>query len=166
MNQINLEQFVNNAGDNVQQLVAAVNGQKTLKNIEGDVRVKATKDVETYLRNNEDGYDYSHKGTLPWKGLEITVKHKKIYTWDNYRKSPKSDSEKSLAELELERNVDLALETRLLRKQLLESAEAAYVTAQANLRAAKMNYRDSEETLERLLPNSKCIHDELQIAVP
>ena len=44
-----IENFVNNAGDNVQQLVAAVKGQKKCKELEESVRQQATEDVKNYL---------------------------------------------------------------------------------------------------------------------
>ena len=130
------------------------------------MRQQATKDVETYLRTNKDGYDYNHKGSLDWKGESLIVKHKVTYTWDNYRKSAKPDDLKSDAELELERKVDEALNLRLFRKQLLDSAQDAANIASSSLKAARTNFNETEKALAKLLPNSKCIHDELQIAVP
>ena len=161
-----IENYVNNAGDNVQQLVAAVNGQKALKKIEDSVRAEATKEVENYLRSKQGGYDYSHKGNLDWKGDTIIVKHKVTYTWDNYRKTAKPEDQKTAAELELERKVDEALNLRLFRKQLLDSAQDAANIASSSLKAARTNFNETEKALAKLLPNSKCIHDELQIAVP
>ena len=154
-----IEEIVLNAGDNVQQLSAAVNGQKSLKAIEDSVRPQATQDIENYLRNNADGYTYAHKGKLPWKDGEITVKHVITYTWDNYHKPQGMDPE-------LEQKVDMALNTRLFRKQLMESAQESANIANGNLRAARNNFKASEQALAELLPKSKCIKDDLQIAIP
>jgi len=154
-----IETFVTEAGDSVQQLTAAVNGQKTLKAIEDSVRPQATEEVKKYLRNNADGYTYAHKGNLPWKDGNVTVKHVITFTWDNYHKPQEMDPE-------LEMKVDMALNTRLFRKQLLESAQESANVANANLRAARNNFKASEQALATLLPHSKCIKDELQIAIP
>ena len=154
-----LEEYVTKAGDSVQQLSAAVNGQKALKTMEDAVRPQATKEVETYLRNNAEGYTYAHKGNLPWKGGNVTVKHVISYTWDNYRKPQGMDAD-------LEAKVDMALNTRLFRKQLLDSAQESADIANASLRAARNNFKASEQALAKLLPCSKCIKDELQIAIP
>ena len=154
-----IETMVIQAGDNVQQLSAAVNGQKALKAMEESLRPQATKDVEEYLRNNTEGYTLAHKGILPWKGENVIVKHVTTYTWDNYRKPQTMDEE-------LEQKVDMALNTRLFRKQLLESAQESANIANASLRAARNNFKASEQALAVLLPGSKCIKDEVQIAIP
>ena len=160
-----IENLVINAGDNVQQLVAAVRGQKQFKELEDSVREKATEDVKAYLKNNKDGYDPSYKGLLDWKGSPITVKHIVTYTWDNLRKSQKPEDKKTDADRELEKNVEEALNLRLFRKQLMDSAKETAEVANANLRAARRNFSDIEKALAKLLPNSGCIHDEIQIAV-
>ena len=154
-----LENYVTKAGDSVQQLSAAVNGQKALKALETSIRPTATQEVEQYLRSNEDGYTYDHKGNLPWKGGNVTVKHVITYTWDNYRKPQGMQPE-------LEQSVDMAMNTRLFRKQLLDSAQESADIANAQLRAARTNFNAAEKALATLLPNSKCIKDELQIAIP
>lgn len=155
-----LENYVTNAGDNVQQLAAAVKGQKSLKSMEESVREQATRDVEKYLRNNKDGYTYDHKGNLPWKGqLDISVKHKRSFTWDRYRKPKNIDPE-------FEKKIDMAFATRLFRQQLLESAQEQTDIANRNLKAMRNNFKASEEAIAILLPHSECIKDELQIAIP
>lgn len=163
--QNSIENYVLQAGDQVQQLAAAVKGQKQLKKIEESVRKEATAEVKEYLCNNTDGHTYAHKGHLDWKGTDIIVKHKVTFTWDNYRKSSKPQDQKTADELELEARVDEALTLRLFRKQLLDSAQDAANTANTALRAAQTNYKAAELTLAQLLPNSKCIHDELQLAI-
>ena len=160
-----INEMVANAGDKVQQLAVAVNGQKLFKEIEANVRKEATQEVEAYLQHNSDNYSRAYKGKLPWKNVELTVKHSITYTWDNYRAPQKSDDKKTAAEIELERKVDAALNLRLFRKQLLESAQDAANMANASLRAARNNFKASEEALAALLPGSKCIHDDIQIAI-
>ena len=154
-----LENYVTGAGDSVQQLAAAVNGQKSLKQMEEAVRRPATEEVKNYLRNNSDGYTPAHKGKLPWKNGDIIVKHVITYTWDNYRRPQNMSPEQA-------QNVEMALNTRLFRQQLLQGAKEAADLANSHLRAARMNLRTAEDALATLLPDSKCIHDELQIAIP
>ena len=129
------------------------------------MRQQATEDVKNYLKNNKGGDDPSFKGVLDWKGNPITVKHIVTYTWDNLRRSQKPEDKKTDADRELEKNVDEALTLRLFRKQLLDSAKETAEVANANLRSAKRNFNDIESALAKLLPNSGCIHDEIQIAV-
>ena len=93
------------------------------------------------------------------------MKHIVTYTWDNLRRSQKPEDKKTDADRELEKNVDEALTLRLFRKQLLDSAKETAEVANANLRSAKRNFNDIESALAKLLPNSGCIHDEIQIAV-
>lgn len=163
--QNSIEDLVLQAGDNVQQLAAAVKAQKQLKKLEESVREQATADVEAYLRSNADGFTYAHRGHLDWEGTDIIVKHNISYTWDNYRKSSKPEDQKTAEELELEEKVEMALSLRVFRKKMLDSAQDAANMANATLRAAKTNFRASEQALAQLLPNSKCIHDELQLAI-
>ena len=163
--QNSIENYVLQAGDSVQQLAAVVKGQKQLKKLEESVRKEATAEVKAYLCNNTDGYTFAHRGHLDWKGTDIIVKHKVTFTWDNYRKSSKPQDQKTAEELELEARVESALALRLFRKQLLDGAQEAANTANTALRAAQTNYKASEQILAQLLPNSKCIHDELQLAI-
>ena len=67
---------------------------------------------------------------------------------------------------DLEQKVDLAFSTRTFRKQLLDSAQEAADIANGQLRAARNNFKASEEALARLLPKSECIKDTIQIAIP
>ena len=160
-----IEEIVLNAGDTVQQLAAAVKGSKRLKDMADERREEATAQVEAYLRSNSDGLTFAHKGPLNWKGTDIIVKHQTTYTWDNYRKSQIPEEKKTDKDRELEEKVQMALDLRLFRKQLLDSAQDAANVANASLKAAKTNFKAAETALAELLPDSKCIHDKLQIAI-
>ena len=53
-------------------------------------------------------------------------------------------------------------------KQLVESikGQRQLKEKEQQLRAARTNFRATEDTLAQLLPDSKCIHEEIEIVVP
>ncbi len=145
--------------DNVKQLVETIKGQRQLKEKEQQLRKPATEQVEDYLCHNADGYKPNHRGRLPWGDEEIVVRRHRSYTWENFR-MPKNINPETEAKLQ-----DLFTQ-RLFRQQLLDNAKEAANMAQTQLRAARTNFRATEDTLAQLLPDSKCIHEEIEIVVP
>lgn len=145
--------------DNVKQLVETIKGQRQLKEKEQQLRKPATEQVEDYLCHNTDGYKPNHRGRLPWGDEEIVVRRHRSYTWENFR-MPKNIDPETEAKLQ-----DLFTQ-RLFRQQLLDNAKEASNMAQTQLRAARTNFRATEDTLAQLLPDSKCIHEEIEIVVP
>ena len=145
--------------DNVRRLVEAVKGQRQLKEQEQQVRKPATEQVKDYLCHNSDGYKPNHRGRLPWGDEEIIVRRHYSYTWENFRMPKNIDPE-------LEAKLEDLFTQRLFRLQLLNNAKETASMAQTQLRAARTNFRATEDTLAQLLPDSKCIHEEMEIVVP
>lgn len=152
-----IEGYVLNAGDHVKQLVAATKAAQTFKNMADNVRKEATKDVRLHLTetNRRD-----FRGTLDWNGTPICIRHKVSYAWENYR-CPRKEEERTPFDLQ----VETLLQQRLFANQLLSDAQRQALVVQGQVRAAKSKLKESDEALAVMLPDSKCIHDEIELVV-